>query len=270
MVASAVDDAATASSIPVVSTPPNVARELALEAYGVHVVIGVSDPDLFTRVGSLIPPGAVPSSSDESAERFALMTDPGGLYRVTQGTGEAVACEDLEYSLDLLDALVREHIAMHSNSRTFVQGAAAVYQGRAILVLGPPVSGRSTLIEELEFAGARRLSDMYAVLDENGRLHPYGEPAQPADDQGHGPTDGLGPVALGTVVVTEYRPGARWQPTQGTGGDAVLALLSHAVAARERPAETLAAARAATAAVTMLTGERGDAAETASALLAAV
>jgi len=107
------------------------------------------------------------------------------------------------------------------------------------------------------------------LLDEKGRVHPYaralsvrrgttGEKLRVPVDRALART-GSTPLPLGAVVQTEYKKGARWKPRMLTRGEMVLALLSHTVPARERPAEVLATLARAARGASGLASPRGSA-----------
>jgi hypothetical protein len=282
-----------------VGTTSEGIEEVVLEAYGVRFTLSATDPGLRERVASLAPPGAVPvpaavlaaeaaraaeivaaadevpaddgssmadgaptadssESDDPGLVRFSLVSD-GEVYRVRENDADTLASHDLELAIRILSAHVVEFVAFHSKDWVFIKGGAVLHDGCIIGILGPSLSGRSTLVEELVRAGASPWSDGYVLVDRGGAIHPYSAGSQDRR-----------PAPLAAMVVTQYRPGAVWSPHRGSGGDAVLALLANAVGARERPAETMAVARRAAAGVVVLQGERGEAREMATKLLESV
>jgi hypothetical protein len=258
-----------------VSTPV-LTEAIPVQADGVRFVVGASDPSLVAIVSALLPPGAervvVPEGVDparavspaerapaeDDANRFLLTAQDGDVYRVVQGDTPILTCSDLDLAAEVFKALVQEHVAINAVDRIFVTAAAVAAGGRAIVLLGPALGGNSTLARELVGAGAAPLSDRYAVLDEQGFAHRYA--SDPADQ-----TDAV-PVAL--IVSSQYRPGAVWAPQRGTQGEGALALMAHAVAARERPEAALRAAKAAAAGAVYLEGDRGEANDAVRFLLA--
>ena len=50
------------------------------------------------------------------------------------------------------------------------------WNGRALLLPGRTLSGKTTLVAELLRAGATYYSDELAVLDARGRVHPFPKP----------------------------------------------------------------------------------------------
>lgn len=208
------------------------------------------------------------ASGDESrATDFALVAGD-GVYRVLLGEGEMLSSRDLDLALFMLGELVHDLVAYNATVGVFVKGAAVLVDGRGVLILGPALSGRSTLLDELVRAGASYWSDRYVVLDRDGRLMRFGEPQAGADGvPGAGPREAHGAPEVGLVVLTQYRPDAVWEPERGTAAEAMLALLEQAVPTRDRAAETMGVVRRATEGAVFVQGERGEAAQVAGLLL---
>jgi hypothetical protein len=155
------------------------------------------------------------------------------------------------------------------------------------VIPGLSFSGKTTLVRALIEAGATYYSDEFAVLDEDGFVHPYprrlsvrpllvGESTtltEPAISTPVEELDGLAgvkPIPVGMVLVTHYRPGAEWRPRDLSGGARILALMKHAVPGQERPEQTMRYVTRAVSGATVFEGERGDADELAPRLLHAL
>ena len=133
------------------------------------------------------------------------------------------------------------------------------------------------MVAELVRAGATYYSDEYAVIDANGRVHPYFKPIELRPEGTNKQTkfdvSELGgragkkslPVAL--VLITHYRPGATWRPKKLTAGKGVLEMLYNTVSARRAPERALGALRHVAAHAHVLKGVRGDAADVLPAIL---
>ena len=183
--------------------------------------------------------------------------------------------------LDVLDSAIRLRISELAPGRVFIHAGAVEYEGRALVLPGPSLVGKTTLVAALVSQGAAYLSDEYAVLDGAGFVHPYPKPlslrADPGsrvqtDEPAHrfGAVAEDGPLPVRLIAVTRYESGAEWRPARRPAADGAMVLLENAVPARERPRETLAAVRQACAQALVLEGPRGEAAETARALLQAM
>ena len=132
-------------------------------------------------------------------------------------------------------------LAQAARRKVFVHAGVVGWRGRAILIPGRTFTGKSTLVRELVRAGAVYYSDEYAVLDEKGRVHPFARPLALRNDklvneklpfQALGGTIGEKAIPVGTILVAEYRAGAKWRPRTLTPGVGTLALLANTVTAR--------------------------------------
>ena len=179
-------------------------------------------------------------------------------------------------SLELADVLkafetdLALYVAEHARGRLFLHAGVVGWQDRAIVIPGASMSGKSSLVAALLEAGATYYSDEYAVLDARGRVHAYPRALGLRDGRPAPAVSSVAPrpLAVGLVVVTRYRAAARWQPRRLSPARAGIAMLTHAVAARRRPAATLRVLARALSGVAALGGARGEAVETAGALLA--
>jgi hypothetical protein len=126
------------------------------------------------------------------------------------------------------------------------------------------------LVAELVRAGATYYSDEYAVLDDEGWVHPFAKPLSIRAAAGQSQTlvevaalggrSGSAPLRLGALLVSRYVAGERWQPELLSRGQAALSLFDNAVAARSRFTEVREAISAAIrSGVRAWHGIRGDA-----------
>ena len=68
-------------------------------------------------------------------------------------------------------------MAAETRERVFVHAGVVGWKGHAIVIPGRSRSGKTTLVAELVKAGAEYYSDEFAVLDAEGRVHPFPEAA---------------------------------------------------------------------------------------------
>ena len=172
------------------------------------------------------------------------------------------------------------HVAEHAPEYVFVHAGVIAWEDRALLLPGASHAGKSTLVAELVRAGATYYSDEFALLDSEGRVHPFTRDIrmrQPgAADQVPLPLKqldgraGTAPLRVSMVVFAEYVEHARWSPEAMTRGRAVLELLLHSTPVQRTPERTLAALSAMVSHATAWKSQRGDAAGAARSLLAAL
>jgi hypothetical protein len=194
--------------------------------------------------------------------------------------GDALRLAGSKNTDPVLEALERDlqiYVAEKARRRVFVHAGVVGWQGKAIVIPGRTMSGKTTLVKALVEAGATYYSDEYAVLDERGRVHPYLKPMSVRENGGGsmrrilpedlGGKSGAKPLPVGLVVATSYREGARWRPRQLLPGRGVMALLNHTVSIRRKPERALTTLRQVVADASVIKGARGEAAETADNLL---
>lgn len=255
----------------------------ALTAYGVSVGVRVDDPCLLKQVAGHLPPGWRPSSSPQVARLYSLIAGDGGVgsirrFHLLYAGGELAARSlDAEAVFERFESEVRHYVAERAPRRVFVHAGVVAWRGRAVLIPGRSMSGKTTLVAELVRAGAEYYSDEYAVLDRAGRVHPYARPLTVREGGGlrrtrrraeeFGGRVGKEPLPVGLVVVSQYGPGARWLPRPLTTGACVLELLSNTVSARRSPARALSALTRTAAGAGAVAGLRGEASETAESIL---
>jgi hypothetical protein len=254
-------------------------EQFALEVYGVRAVVATNSTRLIDELEGLLPPGWARCEATETDKRFVVTTRDGAYFRVEHADGVITEAAELELALDVLDSNLRAHIALQAPDKVFVHAGVVAHGGRAIAIPGASFSGKTTLVTALVRAGATYYSDEYAVLDEDGYVHPYAKRLSIRDEnyavtEHHvaslGGVSGEQRIRLGLVAVTHYRPGGRWEPRRLSSGESTLALLANTVPAQTRPAQALEAIGRAIDGAIVLEGDRGEADEIVDELLASV
>lgn len=260
------------------------AAGLAFTSHGARIGIRATDAALVEQLPAYLPPGWKSTLSPVVDSLYSLVGGgPATGGRVTHfnllysGASRLARTLDLSELLETLGSHLHFEVALAARRRLFVHAGVVAWRGRAIVIPGRSRTGKSTLVAALVAAGATYLSDEYAVFDARGRVHPYPKPLslRAADDgpprsipfHELGGTVGTAPLPVGLVVVSEYRPGARWRPRSQSPARGMLALLANTVLARIRPAFALDTLHRGIADASILTGARGEAEETAIRLL---
>jgi hypothetical protein len=253
------------------------------EAHGVRIGVRSNDPHVIEQLPSLLPPGSRHEPSLIVEEIFSVWVSAGAgrserRIRIYAGDTRLGRVRELSRALPALESALRLKVAEASPEHIFVHAGVVAWRGRAILVPGRSRSGKTTLVADLVRAGASYLSDEFAPLDHEGRVHPFAKPltireggcdlrARRCRAEDLGGSVGRDALKVGLVAFAEYRPGESWQPTTLTHGQAVLEMLAHTVPARLRPEAALEALDRALAGATLLKGARGEANVTARRLL---
>jgi len=255
---------------------------LTFSSFGVRIGIRTNQPGLVDLLRDALPPGATAIAAGPVRRLYSLVIDDSGApgeraYLLYEDMEQIGRLKDRAKIIKFLETRVRRSVAEMAPRRVFVHAGVVGYRGRAIVIPGPTMSGKSTLVAELVRRGATYYSDEYAVLDERGLVHPFPKPIslRVADtfeqidyDIGYfGGSVGSRPLPIGLVVVARYEPAATWRLRPLTHGQGVLAIMSHTIAARRYPARVMATLRQATAEARVLKGARSEASDSASQLL---
>lgn len=246
------------------------------------MLVGVraNNADALRLVQDYFPPGWKPSPAT-IVERLYSFVYGGDAVAQTRGVrrfnllyrdiGRLARTRNAEEALEMFESDLQMHVATEAPRRVFVHAGVVGWKGQAILVPGRSYSGKTTLIAELIKAGATYYSDEYAVLDARGRVHPYPRPLQIRESETGkqnrytieklGGRAGVKPLPVKLVIVSKYKPGARWRPRELSAGQGVLELLNQTVSARVQPGKAFATLQQVATQALILKGARGEAEE---------
>ncbi|MFP5261142.1 MAG: hypothetical protein ACLGJB_04455 [Blastocatellia bacterium] len=250
---------------------------ISILSYGVRVGIRVNKPGVLEKILPFLPPGWKPSSTPIVDRVYSIIAGGQGpkpnirLFNIVYANASRIArTPELFQAIDAFESDLQLYVAETSPRRVFVHAGVVGWQGKAIVIPGRSFSGKTTLTAELVKAGMTYYSDEYAVLDAQGRVHHYARPLS-IRENGHlekpkkyqvetlGGQPGSKPLPVGLVVVSKYKPGARWRPRQLSAGEGALALLANTVSARREPQTTLATLHKVVSRAPVLKGQRGEA-----------
>lgn len=263
------------------------AAGVSIHAYGRRIGIRTNEPAVLNRVLELLPPGWEPCYSPLVDQLFSLRVGGAAAgqrvrnYHLLYGGPTLHARSmDFEEVLRALESQLHLYVAEYASNRVFVHAGVVGWRGQAILLPGVSCAGKSTLVAALVGAGAVYYSDDYAVLDPQGFVHPFarrlsiravdGKTVYRCRPEEFGGRAGERPLPVGLVAVTNFRPGFTWRPRSLTSGQAVLALMEHALSAQFDPEGTLRVLERTLQPALTLKGARGEADETAEKLLTAL
>jgi hypothetical protein len=249
-------------------------------AHGRSYGLRARDADLLDWLVAKLPLGWHPSAvnSLEVSTWYVLRrpADPDASYRLTVGGHPLIESPHLPVVLDAFERHAELLAAERARDSLFVHAGVVAWHGRAIVMPGASFAGKTTLVQAWLEAGATYYSDEFAVLDRDGRVHPFARPLSIRD--GSAPTrrvplealgaeTGTTPLPIGVVLVTSYRAGARWRPRRLTAAPTLLALMRHTVAARGNPEHSMPILKQAVSGGIAFAGPRGEARPVVSAVL---
>jgi hypothetical protein len=250
-------------------------------AFGVPFRLSAPSTRLLAMMQRCAPLGVESACVGQNEVReFSL--EPGAeesTYRLRICDRTLAEDSDPKALLDCLTSELMAYVAEYAADRVFVHAGAVVWNGQALIFPGTSCAGKTTLVAELVRNGAIYYSDEYAVLDEQGKVHPYARDLQmrvPGDHQQR-PVSvaqlngcaGREALPISHVVFTDYVAGALWKPKPMSGGLAALEMMRHAIPVQRTPARVMTTLAKVMETATAWKSKRGEAGETAKRLLAA-
>ena len=248
-------------------------RRAIVGGYGACLRVEVADDQLFADLVAVLPEGWVlQKPAGPSAWSFHAWRESGAIRTRVFGGGSDATCEDVEELRRALGLELRRFAGYHTSEFTFVHAGVVAHHGRVIVIPGSSYAGKSTLVHALVRAGAEFYSDEYAIFDSAGRVVQYREPLILRGPNGSYETEIVAvgperPLNVGLLVLTSYRQGASWHPQTASVAEGIVALVGHALPARDHPVRTIATLRRALLGATVIRSDRGEADETARLLL---
>ena len=255
----------------------------SLRSFGVDIGIRSNDPETLQRIVDHLPPYWENINTPAVDRVYSILhrngTGAGSrrLSMIYMNGQRLMRSDDLNELFTAFESNLRLYVAEFAKDRVFVHAGVVGWRGQAIVVPGRSFTGKSTLVAELVRAGAIYYSDEYAVIDPEGRVHPYFKPIELREEGkykqakfdvssmgGHIGTESL---PIGLVLMTKYKTGATWRPKKLTSGKSVLELLNNTVSARRDPEAALSALRHVVTDAEVLKGVRGEAEQTVPAIL---
>ena len=256
--------------------------EMCIDAYGLRIGVRTNAAAALERLSHHLPVGWHPVSASAVERWYTLHVvyvgnpNPAPRYVLHQGPHNLAETGDLTEALTRLEFDIKLYVVEGAPTYVFVHAGVVGWQGRAILIPGQSYSGKSTLVAALCHAGATYYSDEYALLDVQGRVHPYPRALRLRPDVKGVPVlhgqhlthlTGHEPLRVGLVVLTEYEPGAGWQPRTLSPGQGLLKLLANTMSAQRRPQVVLATLQQVFGPAQIVQSVRGEAGEIAEHLL---
>ncbi len=257
---------------------------LVLASYGARIGVSTNEPAVVETIRRMTPfDGAI--EQDLPLDTLYTLTcrarssgrDIDHVHLERDGSVLFTGPGDVATVLGAFERDAHFQVALNARDALFVHAGVVGWKGKALVIPGRSMTGKSSLVAALVRLGAAYYSDEYAVLDAEGRVRPYPKALSLRTPSGRvdrilvealGGRVGEDALAVGMIVATTYRPGARRRLQRLTTGQAILRLIDNTVLAAEHPELALQTAKNAASGAMALSGVRGEAERVASQLLA--
>jgi len=194
-------------------------RHINFQAYGVKVGVEADNGnyllEIEKRLGKTLPNGFELISKNEIDHILQIRRKKNGDFQLFKNKVNVANSSSEAEFYDFVESEIRLTIAEYAVSRVFLHAGVVAWKDKGIVIPGSSFSGKTSLVAALIKKGALYYSDEYAVLDENGNVHPF-----PKMLSLRGITDeykqvdytaeslggevGLKPIPVGMVLLTKY------------------------------------------------------------------
>jgi hypothetical protein len=210
-----------------------------------RVVSTEDEPDIFIRIIRVM-------------DQFQLLVDD----VVVASAGHAISLvPDL---INVLDRAVIERL----KTLYAVHAGTILWGGRALLLPGATHAGKSSLVAELLRQGAIYFSDEYALIDPDGRVHPYPRPLllrngcpeqSPVLPEECNAATGNAPAPVAWILSLEYHATGTWSISPVPQSVGLVTLLRNTPHALAESPKMVGAFQRAVAGATCYAGSRSEA-----------
>lgn len=169
-----------------------------------------------------------------------------------------------------------EAVLKHLTDQRAVHAGVVLWRGRALLLPGMSHAGKSSIVAALLRQGATYFSDEYALIDAEGKVHPYARPLMVRDGcpeqtpilaREYGARIGDAPAEPGWILFLQYEPAAGWNIARLSQGEALLGLLRNTPHILAESPDMIDKFQRAIARASCYAGKRADAEQAAGEIL---
>ncbi len=229
-------------------------NQISFESFGVRIGIRSNQKNIIAEIERRIQnflPNGIERIPYKNIEHFFWIKKYGkGEYVLYLNRKNIASSLNREGFFNFLISQIRLTVAEYAKNLVFVHAGAVGWKDKAIIIPASSYQGKTTLVTELTKLGATYYSDEYAVLDDNGFVHPFTKTLsirgiEDKYKQTEFPVETFGgikgekPLPVGMVLLTEFDSDAKWEPKLLTVGLGVMNMLSHTIPIRYNPEFTL-------------------------------
>jgi hypothetical protein len=248
--------------------------EVVFESYGVRFKLGATTPELLKEAEQTARKALLDRvrilETKEAEHSFGFTSDEAGTLYLFQN-GDRISSDHLRSRFfKFFNSMLRIVVAEHAKDCVFIHAGVVAWRSRAIVIPANSFQGKTTLVAELVKNGAEYYSDEYAVLDENGMVHPFPRDLSVRDSDFRerdvpvselGGKTGCNPIRVGAVLLTEYAEKGEWKPEQLTLGQGIMEIIPHTIPRNYNTKFSLKVLNTAVSDAIILKSPRGDVGE---------
>src|SRR5262249_1692380 len=132
------------------------AAGISFTAFGARIGIRVSEPEILKRLPEYLPPSGKPSAARGVDQPYSARVGGAGprdgvrhYHLIYGGPERLVRTTEIDAALEALEADIHLYVAMMARRRVFVHAGVVGWKGKAIVVPGQGMSGKTSLVAAL-------------------------------------------------------------------------------------------------------------------------
>lgn len=234
--------------------PGDVFNKLYFEGFGVRIGIEtdarVNLREFAEKFKIALAENFLPRKPDEIEYLFEIKVNFEYHFELIKNGATIHTTKAAAFILEHLETQVRITIAEFAVGKVFLHAGVIGWKGKALVLPGRSFFGKTTLVAALTKKGALYFSDEYAVLDEEGNVHPFPKMLSlrgiideytqlDVSVEEVGGQAARRKLPVGMVLFAEYRADAVWNPQRLSVGAGIMELIPHTIPIRSNPEFTL-------------------------------
>jgi len=210
--------------------------DFEVRAFGCQIQVATTSPEASAILNRYIFPSFPRTAGGNRSDVSICITREAGHFQLV--VDDALVASDTQ-PIGLVPDLVRvvdEAVIQRLTTLRAVHAGAVLWDGRVLLLPGATHAGKSSLVAELLRRGATYYSDEYALIDAEGRAHPYprplllrnGSPTQvPMLPEECNAQVGDSAAPIGWILALRYMPDSPWSVSAICQSEALVVLLQN-------------------------------------------
>ena len=194
----------------------------------------------------MLPIGIKFINFDEIDHLFSVYFKNKSDYWLKKDDEQTIKFSYKNSKFDNLDSKIRLTVAEFAENYIFLHAGVVSYKDKAIIIPAKSFSGKTTLVAELAKKGCEYYSDEYAVIDEEGFVHPFPKKLSMRgiiDDYRQldisveelGGKKGVKPIQVGLILISKYIKKAKFNPKIISTGEGIIESIANSVSIRQNP-----------------------------------
>jgi hypothetical protein len=251
----------------------NFSHKFYIESFGVKIGFSTNSAEALEAVREAVKsylPGCFEDIEEiETEHNFTFVWNKSKRDTLYKNGEMIFRVETRKFSVNTVASQIRLTVAEFAVGRVFIHSGVVSWKGKAIIIPAKSMGGKTTLTAALVKRGALYYSDEYAILDEEGFVHPFPKTLsirgildnhQQVEHtvEEIGGKSALEKTRIGMFLISRYQSNVQWNPQILSRANGIFEILNHTVPIRTNPDYTFRVLTQAVSQAVIVKADRGD------------